>query len=458
MKTTTGTRKVLLISFYFPPFFNPGSVRMGKFAKYLPQFGWEPRVLTVNRADDPSKLMDLEIDGTYVYKTPYFTIGDSLSSKILSPSSVDSIGKVQLAGKENLWKKLALKSIQGLRPVYDAPVINKLIWDPMGWYFRAVKRGREIIAKEKIDIILSTYNPSLPHLIASQLNRQTGIPWVADFRDLWSHNPYYRKTQPFQFCEELWEKRTIRNCNFLISVSEPLVKDLEAFHLKKAALIYNGFDEEDFQQKVDPTSKFTITFTGQITSPKFNPTPLFEALTELKKEGTISADNFEVRFFGKFLVLHPSVLSKEYGLEDIVKTNPFIPLDESILKQKESTVLLHLGWDDPRAEGELSSKIFEYLGAARPVLAIAYKGGNLNSLLGESGTGIVVNSATEIKEILTKWLAEYKNYGKIVSYYHPKPDLIKTYTRKEGTRKLADIFDYVLNSSKVNPPARLFKH
>jgi hypothetical protein len=457
MKTTTNTRKALLISFYFPPFFNPGSVRMGKFAKYLPEFGWEPRVLTVNRAPDPSKAMDLEIDGNYVYRTPYFTFGDSLSSKVLSTSSVDSTGKVQWAGKEKPWKTLALKSVQSLRPVYDAPVMNKLIWDPIGWYLHAVKKGREIIAKEKIEVILSTFNPSLPHLIASKLNRQTGIPWVADFRDLWSHNPYVRKTQPFQFCEEFWEKRTLNNCNYLVSVSEPLVKDLEAFHLKKAAVIYNGFDEDDFKEKVELTAKFTITYTGQLLSPEFNPTPLYEALAELKREGTISADNIEVRFFGKFMVFHPSVLSKEYGLEDIVKTHPFVPLSESIKRQKESTVLLHVGWDDPKADGELSSKIFEYLGAGRPVLAIAYKEGYLNSLLSKSGCGVIVNSAGETKEILTKWVGEYMRYGKVVSHYHPNPEVIKAYSRREGTRKLVDIFDYVLNSNEVNLPARLFR-
>ena len=247
MKANANKKKVLLISFYFPPFFNPGSVRMGKFAKYLPDYGWEPRILTVNRPADFSKTMLLEIDQSHVYKTPYFILGDFFRGKSIINSVGDSTGKIQQIEKEKIWNKLALKFVKMLHPIYDTSIINKLVWDPIGWYPYAVKKGLEILSTEKIDAILSTYNPSLPHLIASKLHNQTGIPLtVADFRDLWSHNPLFEKTQPFQFLEECLKKRTMRNCDFLTSVSKPLVKDLAAFHSKNAAVIYNGFDEEDF--------------------------------------------------------------------------------------------------------------------------------------------------------------------------------------------------------------------
>jgi hypothetical protein len=302
--------------------------------------------------------------------------------------------------------------------------------DPIGWYPYALKKGMEILSNDKVDIILSTYNPLPAHLIASQLKRKTGIPWVADFRDLWSHNPYYRKTQPFQYCEERLEKKTMSNCDFLISVSNPLVKDLQAFHSKKAAVIYNGYDEEDFQDEVPPTLKFTLTYTGQIATPALDPTPLFEVLAELKSEGTISSENIEVRFFGEFMFNNPGILSKKYCLEDIVKTHGTIPFVESIKKQKESTIVLLLGWNDPKAAGDITSKI---------------------SLIEESGIGIVVNKTNQIKEILVKWLSEFTQHSKIMTHYQPNPAVIKSYSRKEETRELAKIFDDVY-------PSRLLKN
>jgi glycosyltransferase involved in cell wall biosynthesis len=443
MKTKTNTRKVLIISFYFPPAFNPGAVRMGKFAKYLPQFGWQPIVLTVNRISNPSEIMRLEMDESCIFKTPFFTLGDFGRSKSNNNSLADSKNNVHQVAQEDLWRKLILSPMKKLHSIYETPVINKLVFDPMGWYPYALKKGEEIMAHEKIDVILSTYNPTVPHLIASKFKRQTSIPWVADYRDLWSHNPYLKKTQPFQYVEERWEKRVMRNCDYFVSVSEPLAKDLEAFHSKKAEVIFNGFDEEDFKDIVPPTVKFTITYTGQIYSPTIDPTPLFEALAELKKEGTISPDNIEVRFFGKFLVHDPIALSKQYSLDGIVKTYGFIPFNESIKKQKESTILLLMVWNDPLAAGVVTSKIFEYMAAQKPVLAIGYHGGSLENLMRESGIGIVVNKASQVKEILTKWLGEFEQNGKIASYYDPNIGVIKGYTRKEETKKLAQIFDEV---------------
>lgn len=448
MKANASKKKVLLISFYFPPFFNPGSVRMGKFAKYLPEYGWEPRVLTVNRAADFSKTMLMEIDESYVFKTPYFILGDLFRGKSIINSAGDPTGKINQIEKEKIWNKVALNFVRTLHPIYNTSIINKLVWDPIGWYPYALKKGLEILSTEKIDVILSTYNPSLPHLIASKLHNQTEIPWVADFRDLWSHNPLFEKTQPFQFLEERLEKRIMRNCDFLTSVSKPLVKDLATFHSKNAAVIYNGFDEDDFKGTVYPTSKFTITYTGQIYTSALDPTPLFEALANLKQERIISSDNIEVRFFGIFQINNPTVLSKRYDLEDIIKTYGFIPFNESIKKQKESTILLMLGWNDYKFSGYLTSKIFEYMAAGRPILAITYDGSDLAQLIEESGSGIVANNANQIKEILTKWLGEFTQYKKIDSYIDRKPQVIAHYSRKEETKELANI----LNEVCLAPP------
>jgi glycosyltransferase involved in cell wall biosynthesis len=228
---------------------------------------------------------------------------------------------------------------------------------------------------------------------------------------------------------------------------------LEAFHSKKGAVVYNGFDEYNLKDKVFPTSKFTITFTGLIYTTRMDPTALFEALSELKREGIITSNDIEVRFFGKYVYYDPAILSHKYDLEGIIKTYGFVPFEESIQKQEESSVLLLLAWNDRRSEGVLTSKIFDYMGAGKPILAIAYQGGDLDQLLRDSGTGIVVNRTDQVKEILIKWLYEFKKYGKVISYFDPKNEVIKRYSRKEGTRKLAQIFDQVLlDKTQRKPP------
>jgi glycosyltransferase involved in cell wall biosynthesis len=318
------------------------------------------------------------------------------------------------------------------------------LWDPMGWYPYAVKKGKEILARGDIDIILSTYTPVPPHLVASHLHRKSGIPWIAEFRDPWTMHPsLFHKVQPLQFLAEQWEKRIMKNCDRLVTISEPWAEKLEEFHSKKVTVIPNGFDEEDYRESVPQTSKFTITFTGWLYDPGLDPTPLFEALAEMKREGMVSPDDVEVRFCGRFINIIPDRLAEKYCLEDIVKTYDFVPFKENIRRQKESTVLFVLGSIDTENKGLYTTKLFEYLGAGRPILAIAVKGGMIDRLLQESGGGIAADRADEIKEILVKWMDEFRRFGKVLSYYHPDSEVIKRFSRKEEAKQLAGVLDEV---------------
>jgi glycosyltransferase involved in cell wall biosynthesis len=438
-------RKVLMVSFFSPPQNNPGALRAGKFAKYLPEFGWEPIVLTVNRVEGLPQTLTPETEETNVLRTPYFDLRHPLGwKKGISIRAYSSM--YQTEGRSKHLREALLK----IRPfhLYNLPLVDKLLWDPMGWYPYAVKKGKEILARGDIDIILSTYTPVSSHLVASRLHRKTGVPWIAEFRDPWTLHPIYRKVQPFQFLAEQWEKRIIKGCELLVTVSEPWAEKLAEFHSKKVTVIPNGFDEEDYQENVPLTSKFTVTFTGLLYDPSSDPTPLFEALAELKHAGTISPENIEVRFFGNFTVNIPSSLTEKYHLEDIVQTYGLVPFKENIKRQKESSVLFVVCSTQEEHKGQFSTKIFEYLGAGRPILAIAFKGGVIDQLLQESGCGIVANSAAEIKEILVKWMGEFRQSRNISSYYDPDPEVIKRFSRREGTKKLAGVLNEVVNSPR----------
>lgn len=139
---------------------------------------------------------------------------------------------------------------------------------------------------------------------------------------------------------------------------------------------------------------------------------------------------------------------KKHGLNELVKVYGFVSFNESIRKQKESTTLLLLGWNDERDKGTYTGKIFEYLGAMRPILAIGVKDGVVDKLLKESGSGILANEVEHIKEIIVKWVGEFKQYQSIVSYYDPNQEIISCYTRREASARLAEAFDEVIARKK----------
>jgi glycosyltransferase involved in cell wall biosynthesis len=315
---------------------------------------------------------------------------------------------------------------------------------PMGWYHAAIKAGCELVSEHRVDGIFSSYFPSSSHFVASCLQRRAGIPWIAEFRDLWALTPYSRKIWFSESLEKQIEKRVMKGSSLLIAVSEAEAQRLQELHRKNVAVIPNGFDEEDYLEEIPLTSKFTITYTGNIYAGKRDPTLLFQALSQMRQAGKVSPDNCEVRFFGgsSLNVLLPII--KKYHLEDIVNIYGFVPFKESVRKQKESTVLLLLGWGDPRDKATYTGKIFEYLGAQRPILALGYKGGNIDKLLQSSGTGVLVDEVRSMEDILCRWLQEWHQTGEIVSHWNPNTNVVKRYTRREGARKLAELLDETL--------------
>ncbi len=452
MKNSRKQRRVLIVSFWFPPTNVMGAVRVGKFAKYLNNYGWEPVVLTgsnMKMGRGTTANLPVELEESNIVRTPSFGIADLIMSRLGVDKKPSPRGDSQVSD----WKTVVHNWLEtSLRPVYHLPALKLIIVDPIGWYPFAVKRGLEIIKHYDIDVILSSYGPSTSHFIASRLHRKTGVHWVADFRDLWAQHPYYPKYQPFQLFEEQVEKQVLKRSTVLIAAAEPMATQMEIFHQKKVEVIHNGFDEEDYHEDVPLTPKFSITFTGHIKKQDAASLDmLFEAIAELQQEKCISANNFELRFYGSTLVGAVSgntllPLVKKLGIAELVKIYATIPYLECIKKQKESTVLLLLLTIENIAKGIYSGKVFEYIGAARPILAIAPKGDVVDLLLRKTGTGIVANEKDEIKLILSEWIDEFQERRCISSNYSPSREIINNYTRRELTRKLAGVLDEAADS------------
>ncbi len=429
-------RNVLIVSYDYPPVNTIGALRIGKFVKYLPEFGWEPIVLTVNENKALSLSLSIEPVDAITVRTPYFSVLSTVTESLADRNEIPN------KTCRHVCRNVCRKVIHRLACIIsNIPLVRAIPLNGIGWLPYGIRSGKQTIRSKQIDILFSSSNPPVCHIIASRLCKRTKIPWVAEFRDLWSLSHYNKLRGLSSLCQRRIEKLIIHNSRCLVTVSEPLAKDLEELHSKEVLTITNGYDEEDFLGEVSLISKFTITYTGKVYYSWQDPTPLFQALSEMKRERSISVDDVEVRFYGINVDETISPLIQEYSLQDVVKIYGLVPYRESLMRQRESTLLLLLTWNNPVDKGIYTGKVFEYLGAGRPILAIGLNGQVVDELLTKTGSGIVVNKVEEIKDILRNWIYEFKTNGEIKLYYSPKLEVIRQYTRREQAKQLATVFN-----------------
>jgi glycosyltransferase involved in cell wall biosynthesis len=295
-----------------------------------------------------------------------------------------------------------------------------------------------LLQNEHVDALISCSSPVISHIIAKELKKKYAIPWVADFRDLWTQNHHYPYSPIRKTFEKKLETKTLATADALVTVSEPLAKELATLHKKEVHTITNGFDSDKMSDgKADLTSKFTITYTGQIY-PKQDPAKLLLALKDSIANGVIDPNHVEVRFYGpESLELENK--ANEWGLSNVVRQYGVMPREFCFEKQKESQLLLLFNWEDPQQRGVYSGKIFEYLAARRPILATGGADSVVTDLLKETNAGVDAHTVEDIKNALEKAYGEYKLRGKVS--YHGNIEKINKYSYREMARKFAAIMN-----------------
>ena len=434
----TKAKKLLIVSYAFPPANGSGAVRVGTMAKYLSEFGWEPVVLTVDKNPHFPPTLPVGLDEASIVRTPSFYLNPFLNYYRFYSQSNDSISKLPPASspRRAFYHRPSPLIRLVVNLVKQVPIIHNLLFEPVGWYFYGIKEGLKLLSRGDISVIFSSCPPRISHLIAARLHHKTKIPWVAEHRNLWV-DPQSNKNRFYRFWETKVEKKVMKGCRTLITISEFTVKQLVDIHSKNIAVILTGFDEQEYLGDVPVVSKFTITSTGSISSDRRSPEMFFQAMAQLQEEGKISSDNFELRLYGGSSLWALLPLIKKHRIEELVNIYGFVPFKESIRKQRESVVLLLLERDNSLAQHIYPGKVFEYLGASRPILVTGYRGGVIDNLLKQTGAGILVNQVEEVKRVLLLWLEEWQREGTITSYWNPDGNIIKRYTRREGARKLA---------------------
>ncbi len=432
-------KKVLIVTYYWPPSGGPGVQRTLKYVKYLSLFGWQPVVLTVKHGEyeaiDESLINEIPKE-TAIYKTNAIE-PHRFYKKIIGMQQDDNVPFGAIMEKDVSWKKQLSFWFR----------INVFIPDArVGWIQFAVKAGKKIIEDENIALIYSSSPPASAQIIAKKLSKWSGLPWVADFRDPWTNLYEHWNCKRTYFTRKIdgfLEKSVLSAATAVTSVSRLDIKNnyvKKAPPLEKYFYIPNGYDEDDFgenstaQIKNVKTDKITILHIGSMDEERM-PLNVFKAVEKLASENHINTENFAIKFIGDF---ERNMIEKyvNTNTRDYISYQSYVPHGEIFNYLSNATVLLLLTY---KYSNNIPGKTFEYLRSGRPLLVLGKEDGEVAEMIKVSGRGETI---------------DYYNYEKIYNYFKllvthhvqnnkPVPGInnIAKYERKNLTKQLVEIFD-----------------
>lgn len=432
-------KELLVVSYYYHQKTSVASNRTRGIIKYLPEYGWNVTLLTLNKnhCDYMSSRIG-HIGNSCTAELIEFA--DSLSKKnenIMAPVSLKNATLFGFFVKNgvHLFSKISKYNISSklfsLLKCLIYPISSE-----KRWMKSALLLGKHELTRKRYDALLSTYGPAEVHLVCSEFSGIFDIPWIADYRDHWSLNEY--DVYHFGTTTEK-EIQTLIPSIHLTAVSKPIAEDLSQLHKKNVSVIPNGFDPVQVNPIVPLRDKFTITHTGQLYHGKRDPSLLFRAIDELLRAGNILREEISIEFYGPS---SPAVSSQimEWKMEDIVRMIPTVPKEVSLSLQYSSQILLLLTWNNPADVGTYTGKVFEYLAAKRPILSLGYLGDCvLSDLMKETQAGVHPFTYNEVKEQILSWYTEWKENGCVE--YLGVDEKINQYSHRGMARKFADVLN-----------------
>lgn len=419
-------KKILIISYFFPPLGGPGVQRVLKFVKYLPDFGWEPIVLTVKNIEyiayDKSLLK--EIPNAQIHRT-----------ESLDPMRLLYFLEKFRNKKSRIYTETSDAKRSFFRDIF--PIDSKIGWLPFAYH-----EGCKLIKENAIDALFATVGPYSSSILGYKLAEKFHIPLIIDYRDLWKGKPdisYYSKFH--QRFSDKYERRSLEAAAKVIVCTKSMKSQLQ-FHFPKAAkskidVIFNGWDKQEFD-KVKPDSKsqdkFVITYTGGFygeQTPKF----FIDAVSDLILENKLP-ENTEIRFVGNFYKCIKDILSIP-KLKKVMKIIPQVSHQESIRYMKESDVLL-LFIAKENSDSIITQKLFEYLAVQKLILAMIPVKGDASKILQETNTALIseIDDINEIKSNIIRIIEISRNGNKIFDFSENMQ-----FERKSLTGKLAEILN-----------------
>lgn len=434
-------KKVLIITYYWPPSGGSGVQRWLKFAKYLPQYGWQPVIYTPSNPENPATDNSLEkeipaeaivikrpISEPYqAYKKLFGKGGDKGGSAVVNP--INQSGKKSFIQRVSLWVRA-----------------NLFIPDPRtSWVRPSVSYLVKYLEDNPVDAIVSTGPPHSMHLIARGLHRQTGIRWVADFRDPWTEIFYFKHLPMTAWAKrrhKKLEKSVVAEADAVVSVTKQMTADFAALlggtQESKLHTICNGYDETDFisETPVTPEERFTLTHTG-LFSADGNPSNLWGVLGRLCREDRDFGKSLKLRLIGK---VDREVLEaiQANGLTPNLENMGYLPHSQIPSYQQSGWALLLPLRNEPESKAILTGKFFEYLAAGRPIVAFGPKDGEMAKVLKETHSGEIFE--WDETEALKKYIEDlYQVYKMGMWTTDADRSTISRYSRRSLTGEMVEV-------------------
>lgn len=441
-------KRVIIITYYWPPAGGSGVQRWLKYSKYLPEKGWKPIIYTPENPEYP--LLDETLAAEIHPETE--VIRRSITEPfrwykwLTGRKESVNIGfmRSEADGPES-WKEKAARWIRGNLFIPDARLL---------WIYPSRRFLERIIKEQQADAIISTGPPHSMHLIASGVNQKTNIPWLADFRDPWTGIDFYDDlllTRAADALHRRLERKVLQSADAVTTVSHHIKQELvgKGGDAAKTFVIPNGYDEQDLPEAGEIAAKpdgqtsgtFTLLHSGSLV-PSRNPVSLWKALSLCCRKNDAFRRHLRIRLIGSVdASVHQSL--KEENLLSNVEILPYKPHKEAFSELMQADVLLLLINRTANAEGFLSGKVFEYLLTGRPVLCVGPEKGEAAGLLRETAAGVShhYDDVTGIQERLLNWYDKIQR-GELVT--QPDEDKIRQYSRQKQAGAIAGILDRMM--------------
>lgn len=431
MQTTKELKKVLIVTYYWPPAGGPGVQRWLKFAKYLPDFGYQPVIYTPDNPTYPildEQLISEVSEHCIVVKTPIkepYRFAGFLGAK---KAQTMSSGIIKQSKKQSLSERIMLW-VRGNFFIPDARV---------AWVKPSVHFLTDYVKKHNIDTVITTGPPHSMHMIGMQLQELNNLHWIADFRDPWTTIGYHKELKLSASAVKKHidlEALVLNKADQVIVTSKTTKYDFEKITSKPIKVITNGYDVE-YLGKVTLDTAFTISHIGSFLSNR-NPRVFWKALAELRKENADFKAAFQLKLIGR---VSDEIMDtiREFHLDSCVLNLGYIDHKEALIEQRRAQVLLLVEIDSEETRAIIPGKLFEYMAAERPILAIGPEAADFFDIIRETNTGKVAlyDEKEKIKEILLGYFKNYqegslKVYGMGLQYF----------SRKKLTESLAKLLD-----------------
>lgn len=421
-------KRVLIVCYYWPPAGGPGVQRWLKFVKYLGEFGVEPIVFVPDNAHYPLRDEAFEAEIPKHIEVIRFPIKEPYRfAKWFSKKKTKTISSGIISENEPSFLEKVMLFVRGNLFIPDARI---------GWVKPASRFLQKYLTEHKIETIVTTGPPHSLHLIGLRVKRAMGIRWITDFRDPWTTIHYHKSLQLTSSSErkhKALEKEVLTQADAIIVTSPGTQKEFTEITQKPISVITNGF-EDTLTAAVAPDKHFSLVHIGSLLTNR-NPEVLWKVISELVATYPEFAVQCQIKLIG---AVSEDVISslEAFGLRKYTEEVGYVPHEEALQLQRNAQLLLLIEMNRPETKAIIPGKLFEYLSARRPILALGPEGSDIKTIIDETKSGQFFTYSEE-KQIKDQLLRYFRDYERKQLEVHSVA--IEKYSRRELTKKMAQL-------------------